>query len=128
MGGQNCQVGQGCQGAQGGQRVGAHAGVYSIALKRLRATLIRSGVVLKVTADNGSPFWATGSSHYSWDPSDDGEQIVEVTFVDDEACTLAASSPKLLTDAIDLLLTELVKAFLMFGFRINWNPGKPKLS
>jgi hypothetical protein len=98
--------------------------IYSIALKRLRVKLGELGVVLKIATNSESPIWAAGKALYTWNPSGEGKEVVEVIFVDDEACTLAASSPKLLVKAIELLLAELVNSFRMFGFRINWSAGK----
>ena len=71
---------------------------------------------------------STGSSNgndFSWESSaPDSTPIVEITYVDDEAITIAASSPRALWKAINFLLQELIDAFSMFGFQINWNPGK----
>lgn len=41
--------------------------------------------------------------------------------------TLAVSFPRLLLQAVDLLLIEPVNESLMLGFRIEWNPGKTEL-
>ena len=62
---------------------------------------------------------------YSNDHSDtDSHDIVDATFVDDEAIVLMANSPRALRVAIDVLLHVISITFQLFHLGINWNPGK----
>ena len=51
-------------------------------------------------------------------------ELVDCTFVDDEAVILLASSPKKLDHAIDIALNAFVDVFSTFSLIINWAPGK----
>ena len=64
----------------------------------------------------------TGVSFGNSDSS--GVPVVEVTYVDDLAVLLAASSAQTLLLAIGILLKELVVVFAAFGLVINWGKGK----
>ena len=99
--------------------------IYSIALRELRVKLVKAGFVLHIRCKGDDPFWNSNGNDFSWESSAPySTPIVEITYVDDEAITIAASSPRALWKAINFLLQELIDAFSMFGFRINWNPGK----
>eukprot|EP00973_Karenia_brevis_P042286 5852134-Karenia_brevis.AAC.1 len=101
--------------------------LYSIALGRLRAKLDDHGIILKVKARGASKaFWCSAgvSATFNKDKDDSATTVVEVTYVDDEAIMLAATSPKALNRAIATLLEVLVDVFRKFGFRINWKEGK----
>ena len=50
--------------------------------------------------------------------------VVEVTFVDDEAASIVASTPAALDKAIDVMLDSFGTAFADFGLVINWAKGK----
>ena len=99
--------------------------IYSIALKRLRNELVPLGIVLKVRRRNESPFWASLGVETEWtgERCADSETF-EVTYVDDEAAYIAATSVRTLMQAIPLLMKHLCAIFAYFGFKINWNPGK----
>ena len=68
-----------------------------------------------------SPFWAASG------PSDDADflrDVVEVSFVDDAAFALLASTPKALLKAIRMLLDTLIRVFTQFGLVLNFEKGK----
>ena len=102
--------------------------IYSVALARVRAELAKHDIMLHVKRGGTKPFWSGGGAQFSFsktcltDP--DYEQVVEVTYVDDEAVHIAASSPKTLMSAIPVLMRHLCQVFMYFGFKINWKPGK----
>ena len=99
--------------------------IYSVALKRIRQKMIDKGVVLHLRRTSDAPFWESHGNGGAWnDTEPEATPVVEVTYVDDEAFKLAASSPRLLVFAIDTLLSELVATFNAFGFHINWGAGK----
>ena len=102
--------------------------IYTVALARVRAELAKHDIMLHVKRGGTKPFWSGGGAQFSFsktcltDP--DYEQVVEVTYVDDEAVHIAASSPKTLMSAIPVLMRHLCQVFMYFGFKINWKPGK----
>jgi hypothetical protein len=105
--------------------------IYSVALKKVRESLLAAGIVLHVRRQSTAPFWTSDGCDVTWKPPNAQEAgptsfhaVVEITYVDDEAITLAASSPAALLQAIDMLMKVLVDTFLAFGFRINWSAGK----
>ena len=57
-------------------------------------------------------------------PPGPNADIFEVTYVDDEAAFVAATSAKALMTSILIFMKCLCEAFNYFGFRINWGPGK----
>ena len=50
--------------------------------------------------------------------------MFEVTYVDDEASFVAATSARTLVASIPVFMKCLCEAFDYFGFHINWGPGK----
>jgi len=68
----------------------------------------------------GAPFWTPTdeTARHTADP------LVEVTFVDDEAIGIVASSPAALDKAIDVIVASLRSAFTAFNLHINWKKGK----
>ena len=94
--------------------------VYEQALERVRTRLKEAGVVLVLKAADQEPFWSpeSGSSDVHDVP------VVEVTYVDDEAAAVVASSPATLDTAIDCMLRAYCEVFAMFGLSTNWQKGK----
>ena len=103
--------------------------IYSIALARIRAELAEfDNITLAVRSTTQSPFWVAGGAECTFAKSDladeSFEKVVEITYVDDEALHVAATSPKILMTAIPTVMRHLCQTFGYFGFRINWKPGK----
>jgi hypothetical protein len=101
--------------------------IYSVALKRVREELSTLRIILVVRSQSTTAFWAAAGADVSWDSdllAQGYEQAFEITYVDDEAIHLAATSPKSLMLAIPILMRHLCRTFAYFGFRINWKPGK----
>ena len=112
-----------CAGGRQGCKLGALIFnlLYSMALRRVKAALIAEGVVLHVRVPDGYFDLRGCETSFS---NGEGVPVVEVTYVDDQAFLLGATSAKLLMQAIQLLLTHLVNIFRSFGLCINWKPGK----
>ena len=102
--------------------------IYSVALARVRAELVKHDIILYVKSCSTRPFWAADGiqSSFSKDCLADNnfDQTLEITYVDDEAMHIAASSPKALMASIPIVMRHLCQVFAYFGFKINWNPGK----
>ena len=101
--------------------------IYSVALKKVRKQLMMAGIALQIGPRSKKPFWASDGCNFAWDSSAGGASdhaCVEVTYVDDEAIMLAATSPSTLLKAIDVLMKVLLDTFTAFGFHINWSAGK----
>ena len=102
--------------------------IYSVALARVRAELSKHNIILHVKVNNEMPFWSSSGASTSFsntclsDPC--FNQVVEVTYVDDEAFHVAASSPKILMAAIPVVMRNICQVFRYFGFKVNWKPGK----
>ena len=80
-----------------------------------------------VRAQTVDAFWAAVGTEIAWDSkllSHGYSQAFEITYVDDEAIHLAATSSTSLMIAIPVLMRHLCKTFAYFGFQINWKPGK----
>jgi hypothetical protein len=73
--------------------------VYGRMLEEARNELSLSGIVLKLPCSLELPFWSREPDH-----GDLVQEVVEATFVDDEALTLVASYPAALDAAISVLL------------------------
>jgi len=52
------------------------------------------------------------------------KEVVEATYVDDEALYLAAPTAKRLHEVMGLSIEILIMTFHEHGFTINWKPGK----
>ena len=52
------------------------------------------------------------------------QDVVDVTYVDDEAVMATAHSPKSLRMAAEIIVDTFSDVFKSSGFRINWNKGK----
>jgi hypothetical protein len=102
--------------------------IYSVALARIRAELVKYDVVLFVKRQSPRPFWAADGVQTSFSheclADDSYDMSLEVTYVDDEALHVAASSPKALMVAIPVVMRHLCQVFAYFGFKINWKQGK----
>jgi hypothetical protein len=102
--------------------------IYSVALARVKAELSRLDAMLYVKRKQTEPFWTGEGAQFSFDSAcitdPEFEHVVEVTYVDDEAIHVAATSPKILMCAIPVLMRNLCQTFRYFGFKINWKPGK----
>jgi len=73
----------------------------------------------KLHCSSSAPFWFdvdVGPPVHS--------DLVDVTFVDDEALVLLARTPVALDNALDICLKHLVGVFSKFALVINWAPGK----
>ncbi|CAE8732350.1 unnamed protein product [Polarella glacialis] len=95
--------------------------VYARALLMLRDQLRERGVLLVLRFKPCGPIWQDDSSTQDAHVE---QEIVEATYVDDEALLLSASSPSLLDKAIDVLFDCLLQCFTRFSLKINWAPGK----
>jgi exonuclease III len=102
--------------------------IYSVALARVRAELVQHDVILYVKNCSTRPFWAADGIQTSFSKDclvdNNFSQTLEITYVDDEAIHIAASSPKVLMAAIPIVMRHLCQVFAYFGFKINWKPGK----
>ena len=97
--------------------------VYSIALRRVRDTLVSAGIIVHLRAQNPC-FWTGSSSEVSFAPALGTLPLVEITYDDDEAVTLSASSPAALRRACTTLISTLTAVFRSLGLVVNWKPGK----
>ena len=89
-----------------------------MALHLLAHRLKQAGITLRVSAPDGA-FWSAADA----DPASD-QHIVDVTFVDDEAIILIASSPAALDLAMWTMLDILLVTFRLAHLELNWSPGK----
>ena len=92
--------------------------LYARALHKLREVLRDSNVVLNIQHDSAAAFWKRGESLPV------AHEVVEATFVDDEALFLCSSSPALLNRSVNILLSSIIDIFGAFGFEINFKRGK----
>eukprot|EP00973_Karenia_brevis_P001721 234277-Karenia_brevis.AAC.1 len=76
-----------------------------------------ASICLRLQKPSGA-FWLGVS------PECDSTDIIDVTFVDDEAVVLMASSAAKLDKAISILLQLLSITFADLDFKINWDKGK----
>ena len=93
---------------------------YEQALTMMRSSLSAAGIAVQFKYSSGAPFWTPTdeTARHTADP------LVEVTFVDDEAIGIVASSPAALDKAIDVIVASLRSAFTAFNLHINWKKGK----
>ena len=111
--------------------------IYAKCLKKVRAELQERGITLMLRATGDAAFWSDdtqvemrnrrrpGGAH--GDGIDDCEELVEATYVDDEAIYLSANSPKALAAAVQETLAVLQQEFARFAFKINWAKGKTEM-
>ena len=92
---------------------------YEEALTRVRSRLRDRGITLSFTTASTSPFWAPP-------PGDAActDELVEATYVDDEAVAIVASSPRALRAALQEVVTAYQEIFAKFGLTLNWGRGK----
>ena len=104
---------------------------YAVALDMLHWELSEAGISLRVHVE-GQCFWcppgggnppecafstrSVGASSF--------EEVVDATFVDDEAIVVMASTAALLDVAIDKLLEIVTRIFELMHLEINWSVGK----
>eukprot|EP00972_Heterocapsa_arctica_P004442 659782-Heterocapsa_arctica.AAC.1 len=69
----------------------------------MRTALVAAGIAIQFKYSSGVPFWSPvdASARLTADP------LVEVTFVDDEAIGIIASTPVALDKAIDVIVDSL---------------------
>ena len=94
--------------------------VYAQALTQVRNKLSKASIVLIIKSADNKPFWSDVPSSQRTDE----HEVVEATFVDDEALVLVASSPKSLDKAINCLLEAVTEVFERFLLKMNWAKGK----
>ena len=91
-------------GRQGCKLVGLIFAIcYEQALTKMRSALSAAGIAVQFKYSSGAPFWtpADETARHTTDP------LVEVTFVDDEAIGIVASSPATPDKAIDVIVASL---------------------
>ena len=93
---------------------------YDQALREMRENLLEAGIAVKFRIAKDDPFWS--SAEHSTTFTDDA--IVEVTFVDDEAAAIVASSPAVLDRGIEIITQAYCNAFRKYNLQINWKRGK----
>jgi hypothetical protein len=93
---------------------------YEQALSMMREALVTAGIAIKFKYSSDLPFWSPADEA----ASETADPLVEVTFVDDEAIGIIASTPAALDVAIDVIVSSLRTAFAAFNLTINWKPGK----
>ena len=74
--------------------------LYSLALGVLRNDLIDLGIVFWIRHSTVHHFWGDTSGTVAWTPEEHSSPVFEVTFVDDECIFLAATSPRILMNAV----------------------------
>ena len=84
--------------------------VYEQALVAVRSRLREAGILLVLKVDDEKPFWSSDDG--SWCTVD--APVDEVTYVDDEAAALVATSPAALDVAIQAMLSAYVDVFRKF--------------
>ena len=94
---------------------------YAVALFAIRDKVLCDGMVLRVKMPSDA-LWCGDGEPASFD--DDGVPIIDVAFVDDECVMVAAASPALLDEAINVVLEVVTRIFGLARFEINWKPGK----
>ena len=114
---------QGCK--LGGIVFGA---IYAQAIKRVRARLFDAGLHLRLICDRNRPPWCAADACEGEDVDEQHcADIVDVTFVDDEALMVTAGTPAALTKAVTELLEVVTEIFLDFGLSLNWKRGKSEM-
>jgi hypothetical protein len=96
-------------------------GIYERALAVVRGKLKDAGTILVLKLADGTPFWSSRTPEACETVDVD---VIEVTFVDDEAAITMASSPVKLEKAISIVVDAFNRTFAEFGLTINWKKGK----
>ena len=91
---------------------------YCVALDAIHWRLRKEGVILRVQSPPGA----------CWCPAQEDEakstEVIDVTFVDDEAMMLVARSVGTMLKYIDILLDTVTSVFRRCHLELNWGPGK----
>ena len=100
--------------------------VYGQALSDMRESLHKQGFGLRLKVDLNSPVWraVADAQSYAFDAVVDlyspaEANVIDVTYVDDEAAMLTARTPKLLDTGIQAMIKAYVDAFQKYGLQIN---------
>ena len=94
--------------------------IYELALVEVRQQVEQAGIVSKLHFESGCVFArVVDMPHLGPDAP-----VYEVTYVDDEAAALLASSPMELDSAIEIMLRVLATVFHRYGLSINWEKAK----
>ena len=97
---------------------------YEQALSDMRVAMRENGIILRVRVNGSEPLWTTGADDTSLSDDHDWQDIIDVTYVDDEAALITAKSPRALNRAIHIMLEIYAATFNKYGLSINWRPGK----
>jgi hypothetical protein len=81
-------------------------------------------VLLVINFRANIPFWAKEGLDSQSTAAGLPTEIVEATYVDDEALYLAAPTAKRLEQVMGISIEILIRTFHEHGFTINWKPGK----
>jgi len=98
--------------------------VYNEALAMVKQKLREAEVITLVSASVSSTIWHSSVPMHPGSVERVTAELVDCTFVDDEAVILLASSHRKLDHAIDIALNAFVDVFSTFSLVINWAPGK----
>jgi hypothetical protein len=93
---------------------------YDQALHDMREKLNDAGIAVKFRVAKDDPFWLSAEHSTTFTP----DAAVEVTFVDDEAAAIVASSPAVLDRGIEIITNAYCNAFRKYNLQINWKRGK----
>ena len=100
--------------------------IYSVALERVRKQAVVLGATLRLKVASSRPFWSAAPPARVVTelgaPFD--HELFEVTYVDDEAIKIVASSPRVLCELVPVFMQAPASIFSYFGFKVNWSPGK----
>ena len=94
---------------------------YDKALREIRVELKRVGVCFTVYGSRGYPPFADCPPKY-------GKDIIDVTFVDDEAVIITAKHAADLLGKIPVVVRTIDRVFRKYGMSINFSKGKTELS
>ena len=92
---------------------------FSVAIILVHDALVDADVVLQLAYD-GAAVW-TPTPPCSESPKTD---VLDAAFVDDTVLFLLSKSASGLDDAIQILLTLLLRIYHLMNLEINWSPGK----
>ena len=94
--------------------------VYAQALSKICQRLLDAHLSVEFTTSTSKAFWSTP------DPAAPkiNHASIEVTYVDDEAVAVTASSPAKLAKALSIIVQSYSEVFAAFGLEINWKKVK----
>ena len=92
---------------------------YAKALQEIADVLLAENVHLRIHYNPAAPVWSPscGAPLAAAD-------VVDITFVDDEAMMITACSPRQLQKSVNLLLSALQTTFDKYKMTVNWSKGK----